>query len=142
MNKTISNQYFIGSQPVVINPGYGGFTLDPYLLDQFNNIFGEDKYNPYNPENFVRTHPKVILLFEELFNQSNSKSYGGLTFIYIPEKYVIHNAFTISEYDGAENVELNTHKLAVEMIREITNDRTKSESLKMSEISTILATII
>ncbi len=142
MNTTISNQYFIGSRPVLIHPGWGGFYLDAYLKDQFNNIFGVDNYCPLNPDISVRTHPKVISLFEELFNQINCKMFLGLSFVYIPEEYILHNAVSISEYDGMENIELNTHKLAIEIIREITNDTNKSESLKLSEISTILATII
>lgn len=138
MEKTVSTTYFPGSQPVVVNPGYGGFTLDEYLLDQFNNIFGSGNFNPYDPELSVRTHPKVISLFEELFNQSNRKTYNQLSFLYIPEQYVKYQAFTVREYDGAETIELNTHKLAIEMIKEIMNDNNKSQSNKISEITDIL----
>ncbi len=138
MEKTVSTTYFSGSQPVIVNPGYGGFTLDEYLLDQFNNIFGSDNFNPYDPELSVRTHPKVISLFEELFNQTNSKIYKGLLFLYIPQQYVKYDAFSIREYDGSETIELNNHKLAIEMIKEIMNDNIKSQSNKISEINEIL----
>jgi hypothetical protein len=141
MERLISDKYFIGSRPVLINPGYGGFRLNEYLLDQFNNIFGEGNFDSYNPETYVRSHPQVISLFEELFNQSNSKNYNGLLFLYIPEDFIIYNAFIITEYDGKENIELNNYKLAIEIIREITNDTHKSKSTKISEITEILETI-
>ena len=142
MNTTISNEYFIGSMPVLIHPGWGGFYLDAYLKDQFNNIFGVDNYCYINPSIAQRSHPSVISLFQELFNQQNSKIFNGLSFVYIPEEYILHNAVSLSEYDGMEKIELNTHKLAIEMIREITNDTSKSQSTKLKEISDVLATII
>jgi hypothetical protein len=143
MNPSVSHTYVNGYRPVLIHPGYGGFSLslNSYLLEEFNKIFGPDNFDSYNPEPSVRTHPKVISLFEELFNQSNRKFYNDLSFVYIPEEYVIYDAFRIVEYDGAERVELNTHKLAIELIRKITNDMTKSQSNKMLEITEILRMI-
>jgi hypothetical protein len=136
--ETVSKIYFPGSHPVIVNQNYGGFSLDAYLLDQFKNIFGPGNFNPYNPSLYCRTHPAVISLFEELFNQNNSKAYNELAFLYIPDQYVKYQAFVVREYDGLETIELNEDKLAIEMIKEIMNDNSKSQSKKISEITDIL----
>lgn len=129
---------------VLYNTSYGGFRVSEKVMELYNNRKKEidSSYKPilyieqfYNP-NMMRHDPILVNIFYEIGNKEFNDMYSNIKIAKIPKKY--ENHYTITEYDGLENIEIDINKYKVDMIKQIIkNDGIYSDE-KIEKIITIL----
>jgi hypothetical protein len=130
---------------VLYNGCYGGFSLSQKAADLYNErmitmnkINGKTDYKKigkYDFYSYKRHDPLLVQIYNELGNEFNT-SYSKVKIITIPNKY--QNHYTITEYDGLEDVEIDFHKYKVDIISEILNSSDIDNDEKINKIQYVI----
>lgn len=90
---------------IVINDCYGGFGLSEEALKLYN----ENRDQPVEYDGDIkRDDKKLVKIVEELGDKANG-DHAKLTIVEIPS--VFRDVYTISDYDGVEDVDCNLETL-------------------------------
>lgn len=127
--------------PIVIHPGYGGFSLNNTIIDKINkngifrnDILRDDKKHIcdcYCCCLKLRTCPTLIKIIKDINENNKDKNYTELTKIlheelgseliieYIPIEAFKDYYFEINEFDGSERINIYWDKIILKLQRKI-----------------------
>ena len=95
---------------VIINSGFGeGCYLSPEIVAAYNKLPGVTPIR--DPDEFSRTDEKLVDIVRQFSKNTDLKIKN------IPKKY--KECFEITDYDGAEAIEINFHKYKLDTVMEI-----------------------
>jgi hypothetical protein len=112
---------------VVYNVQYGGISLsnkcmDEYIrLDGSNELITKHRLSCLDADDKERSDPILIKAIENIGLKKSSGKNACLWFCDIPEIYRDH--YTISEYDGLEEIDLSKESLVYSLLEELKNKR-------------------
>lgn len=128
----------MGVLEVVINTCYGGFTLSDEAvkeLQEMKNDLSISK-NSFSLYPMCRKYKRHDLDLVEIIKRDSEKASGKnseLKIIKIDEIFV--DLYSINEYDGSENIEINTKKLCQKLLTFDNLDDVKDLVTKVQEFT-------
>jgi hypothetical protein len=123
---------------VLHNCCYGGFSFSDFAMDEFEKM-GNDRYLRLSE---LRCHEDMIKIFYKYGTEMVSGHCAEIQIETFPLKY--KNYYEISEYDGVEDIVVDTYRCEQdeqnEKIKEILQS-TKSSDKKIEEISILMGLV-
>lgn len=116
--------------PVLFNSCHGGFWLSNEITNKYKERTQKD-IDPYLASRIDRDLIDICLeVGNDKFNLGTE-----LRVEYIPKKF--EKYFTISEYDGCEDVDIDYENYKLDKIKEICNDNSLTDTDKIANIKYI-----
>ena len=119
---------------VLYNAKYGGFSLSDEAMTEYNKLTDKPLRSCYALREGIdcRTDPIALKVFDMLGSHRFSGEHSHIRIKEVETKYLNH--ISISEYDGLESVDINTHQYN---IHNVLTNKTLTDAEKVQELKKI-----
>ena len=116
---------------VLYNACYGGFSLSKEAMTEYNKLSDKPLRSRYSLCEGIdcRTDPIALKVFDMLGSHRFSGEHAKIQIQEVEEKYLNH--INISEYDGLECVQIDTHQYN---IHNVLTNKTLTDAEKVQEL--------